>query len=690
MAQLLQRVVVLGAGTMGSRLAAHCANHGLNVHLLDQTTELAASGLQAAAKSRPAAFFLPRLAEAIRTGDFASGNKAIAEADWVVEAIVENLDAKRALLARVAPQLRADALLTTNTSGLPVAAVGAQLPDKVKRRWLGTHFFNPPRYMRLVEMIPTPTTDAEAVAWLRRAIELRLGKGVVIARDTPNFIANRIGVFALMNTLRLMQEFELGIEDIDALTGLLLGWPKSATFRTLDMIGLDTLAQVVQNSYANLPKDEHRELFVVPEFVKAMLQRGWLGEKSGQGFYRKQGDQIDALDLKTMTYHPRRKVRLPFDTLAAAVKQSEFVRRGLEELFAYCQARLGEISDDPEAIDQAMEWGYNWQHGPFAMESVVETGKGPARPLGVSVRANPGCSLLDLGDGVGCLEFHSKMNVLGADTVAMMQTTLADSGLPFDAFVITNGGEQFSVGADLAYLLALIQNEEWDEVEEAVRQFQAMNLALKRSPRPVVVAPFGLTLGGGCEMMLHAARVVAHAELYAGMVEIGAGLIPAGGGTTQMALRMDPKTALETIAMAKVSTSAAEARELRLLRRGDEVIANRAFVLQAAKDAARQLADAGYEVPPEASVRAPGPSVEATLKLGVFMMREAEQITKHEQKIGNHLVGVLCAHGAPEGMMVPEAKLREWEREAFLSLCGETNTQERIAYLLRNGKPLRN
>lgn len=690
MARWLQRVVVLGAGTMGSRLAAHCANHGLNVHLLDQTTELAAGGLQAAAKSRPAAFFLPRLANAIRTGDFTSGSKAIAAADWVIEAIVENLDAKRALLAQVVPQLQADALLTTNTSGLPVAAVGAKLPDNVKRRWMGTHFFNPPRYMRLVEMIPTVDTDTEAMAWLCRAIEVRLGKGIVVARDTPNFIANRIGVFVLMNTLRLLQELDLGIEDIDALTGPLLGWPKSATFRTLDMIGLDTLAQVVENSYAHLPKDEHRELFVVPEFVKAMLQRGWLGEKSGQGFYRKQGERIDALDLKTMTYHPRRTVRLPFDTLAAAAKQSEFVRRGLEDLFAYCQARLGEITDDPEAIDRAMEWGYNWQHGPFAMRSIVETSKAPERRLGATVRANSGCSLLDLGDGIGCLEFHSKMNVLGADTVAMVQTTLADSSLPFAAFIITNGGEQFSVGADLAYLLALTQNEEWDEVEEAVRQFQAMNLAVKRSLRPVVVAPFGLTLGGGCEMMLHAARVVAHAELYAGMVEFGVGLIPAGGGTTQMALRMDPKTALETIAMAKISTSAAEARELRLLRHGDEVIANRALVLQAAKEAARQLADAGYEPPREASVLAPGPSVEATLKLGVFMMRQAEQITEHEQKIANHLVRVLCAHGAPAGMMVPEAKLREWEREAFLSLCGEAKTQERIAYMLKKGKPLRN
>ncbi|MGH9476871.1 MAG: 3-hydroxyacyl-CoA dehydrogenase/enoyl-CoA hydratase family protein [Terriglobales bacterium] len=690
MARPLQRVVVLGAGTMGARLAAHCANHGLQAALLDRTAELAQKGLQSAAQGRPAAFFLPQLAPEVTTGDFASASATLAAADWVVEAIVEDLDAKRALWALVAPQLGRETLVSTNTSGLPVAAVGAELPADLQRRWLGTHFFNPPRYMRLVETIPTAATDPEALAALRSMLETRLGKGVVEARDTPNFIANRVGVFALLNTLRLMREQGLDVEEVDALTGPLLGWPKSATFRTLDMIGLDTLAQVVKNSHANLPNDEHRDLFVVPDFVQAMLERGWLGEKSGQGFYRRHGGEIEALDVSTLAYHPRRKVKLPFDDLRSAVKQSRFAQQALEGLFAYCQARLGEITDDPSAIDQAMEWGYHWQHGPFALRELVATGRAPERPLGATVRAKAGCSLLDLGGGVGCLEFHSKMNVMGADTVALVQETLADSRSPFVAFVVSNGGEQFSAGADLAYLLALIHNQEWEDVEEAVRQFQTMTLALKRSPRPVVVAPFGLTLGGGCEMMLHAARVVAHAELYAGLVEVGVGLIPAGGGTTEMALRTDAKTALETIAMAKVSTSAAEARELRLLRRGDEIIANRARVLAAAKAAALQLAEAGYEAPREARLTAPGPSVASTLELGVFMMREAEQITEHEQTIANHLVRVLCAHGAPAGMAVPEARLREWEREAFLSLCGEVKTQERIAFMLKTGKPLRN
>ncbi|MGH9467333.1 MAG: 3-hydroxyacyl-CoA dehydrogenase/enoyl-CoA hydratase family protein [Terriglobales bacterium] len=690
MGPVLERVVVLGAGTMGARLAAHCANHGLKTVLLDQTAQVAERGLEAAAKGRPAAFFLPQLAKNVSLGAFGEGTQALQQADWVVEAIVENLETKQSLLRQIAPQLKANAILSTNTSGLPVTAVGSVLPQEMQERWLGTHFFNPPRYMRLVEMIPTAATDPEVMRRLREVIEVRLGKGVVAARDTPNFIANRIGVFALLNTLRLMRELKLSVEEVDALTGPLLGWPKSATFRTLDMIGLDTLVQVVNNSHAHLVNDEHRDLFVVPDFLKALLERGWLGDKTGQGFYRKRGDVIEALDLDTLTYRPRRKVPSPFHTLQEAMQGSPFVQRGLEGLFAYCEARLGEITDQPEAIDQAMQWGYNWQHGPFAMREIVRTGRAPEVKPGRSVHENAGCSLLDLGDGIGCLEFHSKLNVIGADAVAMVQMALADTRSPFDGFVISNEGEQFSVGADLAYLLALIQNDEWDEVEEAVRQFQAMNLAVKRSPRPVVVAPFGLTLGGGCEMMLHGTRVVAHAELYGGMVEAGVGLIPAGGGTTEMALRTDAKYALETIALAKISTSALEAKELHLLRGGDEIIANRTRVLPAAKAAARQLVDAGYEAPGEATYQAPGPSVESTLQLGIFMMREAEQISEHEQKIAGKLLQVLCAQGAPAGMAIPESRMLEWEREAFLSLCGESKTQERIAYMLKNGKPLRN
>lgn len=690
MAKWLERVVVLGAGTMGARLAAHCANHGLEVSLLDVTRARADAGLQAARQTRPASLFLPELARLIRPGSFDADLNAVANADWVVEAIVEEMTAKRELLSRVADRLGPDTVLSTNTSGLPIGAVGAALPSVVQRRWLGTHFFNPPRYMRLVELIPTPHTDPESLDWIRAAIELRLGKGVVQARDTPNFIANRIGVFALLNTLRLMGELGLGVEEVDALTGPLLGWPKSATFRTLDMIGLDTLAQVVRNSQQNLPQDERRDLFQVPSYIEAMLARSWLGDKSGQGFYKRVGEEVWALNLQTLEYHPRHKVSLPYDDLRSAAHASPFVRQSLEELFRYCTMRVGEITDDPEAIDQAMRWGYNWRNGPFEMQALLATGKPPRRGLGPAVRANAGCSVVDLGDGIGCLEFHTKFNVIGADAVAMITETLQDRAAAFDAWVISNAADNFSAGADLPYLLALIHNEEWEDVEEAVRHFQAMTLAVKRSPRPVVAGPFGLTLGGGSELMLHAARVVAHAELYAGLVEVGVGLIPAGGGTKEMALRTGAKTAFETIALAKVSSSAPEARQMGLLRDGDEIIANRERVTEAAKQAARQLARAGYEAPAPAMLVAPGPSVASTLELGVYLMRAADQISDFDQTIARRLIHVLCAGGAPAGMPVPESLLLELEREAFLSLCGEAKTQARIAHMLKTGKALRN
>ena len=690
MGRLLERVVVLGAGTMGARLAAHCANHGLAVSLLDITRAQAEAGLQAARQTRPPSFFLPELSRLIQPGGFDTDLAAVARADWVVEAIIEELGPKRELLARVATQIGPDTLLTTNTSGLPIGALGTGLPDAVQPRWLGTHFFNPPRYMRLVELIPAPHTDPAALAWLRAAIEIRLGKGVVQARDTPNFIANRIGVFVLLNTLRLMGELGLGVEEVDALTGPVLGWPKSATFRTLDMIGLDTLAQVIRNSQQNLPQDERRELFQVPAYIEAMLTRAWLGDKSGQGFYKRVGEEVWALNLETLEYHPRRKVSLAYDDLRSAAHASPFVRQSLDELFRYCSARVGEITDEPEAIDQAMRWGYNWQNGPFEMQALLATGGPPRRGVGPEVRANAACSLIDLGDGIGCLEFHAKLNVMGADTVAMITETLQDRAAAFDAWVISNAADNFSAGADLLYLLALIYNKEWDDVEEAVRRFQAMSMAVKRSPRPVVVGPLGMTLGGGSELMLHAARVVAHAELYAGLVEVGVGLIPAGGGSKEMALRVGPKKAFEAIAMAKVSTSAPEARQMGLLRDGDQVIANRAGVLQAAKQAARQLADAGYEAPAPATLLAPGPSAASTLELGVYLMQEAGQISEFDHAIARRLIHVLCAGGAPAGMPVPEATLLELEREAFLGLCGEAKTQARIAHMLKTGKPLRN
>jgi len=674
---------------MGARLAAQCANCGIEATLLDQSGELAAKGLQAAARGKPAAFFLPSLAGRVKTGSFAEGEAALRKADWVVEAIVEDLEAKHRLLGEVADAIAPDAAVSTNTSGLRVSEVGAALPARLRARWLGTHFFNPPRHMHLVEIIPTPETDPALAAWLAAELDLRLGKGMVAARDTPNFIANRIGLFALMNTLRLMEQMNLSVEEVDALTGPMLGWPKSATFRTLDLIGLDTLAHVVRNSHANLASDEHRELYRLPTWIEALVARGWLGEKSGRGVYERRGEEIWAVDPKTLEYHPKQKVRFSFQTVPEARRGQPFVAEALSGLFAYCDRRLGEITDEADAMDRAMRWGYHWTWGPFELRKLAESGTVPERRPGREVRRNAGCALLDLGDGIGCIEFRTKMNVIGGDTVRMVLETLAGAE-EFEGFVIGNGGENFSAGADLLYLLALIQNEEWDEIGAAVDAFQGMNMAIKRSGRPVVAAPFGMTLGGGCEAMLHCASVVAHAELYAGLVEMGVGLIPAGGGTKEMALRADPRTAFETIALAKVSNSAAEAAGMRLLRRGDEVIANRDRLLRAAARRARQLADAGYAPAEEAEVTAPGPSVASTLKLGAFQMREGEYISDHDLKLAYRLIEVLCAGGAPAGMKIPEAKMLELEREAFLSLCGEAKTQERIAHMLKTGKALRN
>lgn len=807
----LQTIAVLGAGTMGARIAAHLANHGLEVHLLDlagpntDRSQAARKGLETAVRSRPSAFFLPELARNIQIGNFDDHAERLRSADWVIEAVVEELGAKQALLSRLAPFIAPHAALTTNTSGLPVAAIGEVLPEDLRRRWFGTHFFNPPRYMRLIEVIPSPWSDAEAMARIADFADRRLGKGVVLCRDTPNFIANRIGTFSLLNVLRHMQAMNLGIDEVDALTGPVLGWPKSATFRTLDLVGLDTLAHVVRNSWQNLPHDEDHQLFQLPSFLEEMLRRGWLGEKSGQGFYRRSkaaaDGSIESLDLHSFEYLTRRKVSFPSleiakgidslpERLRAAVFASdpagEFLWKCLSDLFLYAARRIPEISDDPTAIDRAMRWGYNWQLGPFELwdalgweevnhrlqsegrdltdfvtrlqsagarsfyrwraathppaghgrgarpasalpEQEVFSSKGfqyqpldwpdgvlklePLRRGGREVRRNPGCSLLDLGQGIGCLEFHSKMNALGGDIVQMITATLKDESLDFEAFVLSGEAEHFSVGANLLQLLLTIQEEDWDEADLAVRAFQGMTMAVKRSPRPVVVAPFGMALGGGCELMLHAARNVAHAELYAGLVEVGVGLIPAGGGSKEMILRAvhgalalqasgarsdgveiqeATRRAFETIALGKTSASAAEAQQLGYLRSSDIVVPNRDRLLFEARAEARRLADGGWQAPAPEVIPAPGSGVFGMLRLGVYLMREAKQISDHEQKIALHLARVLTGGDRPAGFPLSEEALLDLEREAFLSLCGERKTQERIQFTLKTGKQLRN
>jgi len=797
----IHKVAVLGAGTMGSRIAAHLANAGVPSYLLDivppdadgkARNKIAQAGLDAAIKSKPAAFFEPSLARLVTIGNFEDNLSWVAEADWIIEVVAENLEIKRSLLTKVEAARRPGAIVTTNTSGLPVAKIAEGFSEDVRRCWFGTHFFNPPRYMRLLEIIPTADTDQAAIDSIAHFADLRLGKGVVYAKDTPNFIGNRIGTFSVLNAMRLMQELDLSIEEVDALTGSAVGWPRSATFRTIDLVGLDILSSVVSNFLRNV-RDERSEL-EAPPFVHQMLERKWLGDKTHGGFYKKtrhEGkEERLGLDWKTLEYRPRQKPKFAALEMAKQMddtserlrtllagdprkdKAAAFLWTALADLWTYSANRIPEISDSIVEIDRAMRLGFNWELGPFELwdaagveptvarmkkegrpvaanvEKLLGSGKkswytdAPSTPSGRSyfdlcsegdrpiqvpggvwavevakkansvVKKNAGCSLVDLGDGVACLEFHSKANSLGGDIVQLIAQTLKPGGPgdAFDAFVITNDAHNFSVGANIMMLLMWAQDEEWDEVELAIRQFQGMTQAIKFSPKPVVVAPFGMTLGGGCEVSLHAPARTPHAELYMGLVEVGVGLLPGAGGCKEMLLRaidaassvrpdgrgesvemMEAmKRTFETIAMAKVSTSASEARHLGFISEGDEIVMNRERVLADAKARALEMFRAGYQPPVPRTIPAPGESILATLKLGVHLMRQGDYITDHEVKIGNKVAEVLCGGRVSPGTPVSEQYILDLEREAFKSLAGERKTQERIQHTLKTGKPLRN
>ena len=630
----INKVAILGAGTMGARIAAHFANAGIPSYLLDivppdadgpARNKIAAAGLDAAKKSKPAAFMEASLARLVTVGNFEDDLKKLAEVDWIIEAVVENLEIKQSLLRKVEAVRKPGTIITTNTSGLPVGKIAEGFSDDFRSAWFGTHFFNPPRYMRLLEIIPTPNSDPTAIEAVAHLSDIRLGKGVVMAKDTPNFIGNRIGTFSVLNVMRLMQEMGLSIEEADALTGQAVGWPKSATFRTIDLVGLDILGHVVANMTANV-HDERSDLRL-PEFFGTMLERKWLGDKTNGGFYKKvkgnpgSEDERLALDWKTLEYHPRQKPKFPALDMAKNIedtgtrlrtllgltgsgpqkndKAGAFLWAALSDLWTYSANRVPEISDSIVEIDRAMRLGFNWELGPFELwdaagveattsrmkqegkpvaanvEKLLAAGqkswyaddpKSPAGrkfwdlasnnwksvevPAGVwsvtvakksngVVKKNSGASLVDLGDGVACIEFHSKMNSLGGDIVGLILQSLKPGGPGdnFDAFVITNDATNFSVGANLMLLLMSVQEEEWDDVDLAIRQFQGMTQAIKFSPKPVVSAPFGLCLGGGTEISLHAAARQPHAELYTGLVEVGVGLLPGGGGCKEMLLR---------------------------------------------------------------------------------------------------------------------------------------------------------
>jgi 3-hydroxyacyl-CoA dehydrogenase len=800
----INKVAVLGAGTMGARIAAHFANAGIPCVLLDivppdaaASTDKAArnkivnAGLEAAIKSKPAAFFEKGLDRLVKTGNFDDDMKLLADADWIIEAVAENLEIKRTLLKKVEAVRKPGSIITTNTSGLPVASIAEGFSDDFRKHWFGTHFFNPPRYMRLLEIIPTPEADPAAIAAVSHFGDVRLGKGIVTAKDTPNFIANRIGTYAGLNVFRVMQEMDLSVEEVDALTSS-GGWTKNPTFRTIDLVGLDVLGSVVKNFSKNV-QDERSDL-KLPGFFEKMIERKMLGDKTKAGFYKKvkgpQGEERQVIDWKTLEYRPAQKPKFPVLEMAKPIEEMgeklrtilagnpkdkavQFIWTTISEMWTYSANRIPEIADTVVEIDAAMRMGFNWEIGPFevwdlaGVEATVARMKSEGKPVSANVekllaagakswyiddprapsgrayfdlrtgkyqpvqvpegvwsvsvarkshgvvKKNAGASLIDLGDGVGCIEFHSKMNALGGDIVSMVTQSLKTGGIgdQFEAFVISGDSANFSVGANLMMLMLAVQEEEWDEVDLAIKQFQGMTQAIKFCSRPVVTASFGMCLGGGCEINLHSAARQPHSELYMGLVEVGVGLLPGGGGCKEMLLRaLDNAKAIrpdgrgesvemmegmkrifETIATAKVSTSAYEARTLGFLSPGDTISMNRERILTDAKERALELARAGYIAPvPRMDIAAPGENVLATLKLGIHLMRQAEYISDHDVKVATKVAEVICGGNVSPGTPVSEQYILDLEREGFKSLCGEKKTQERIQFTLKTGKPLRN
>ena len=791
MSHKIRKVAVLGAGTMGAAIAAHCANAGLEVDLLDIAPEdgedknaVVKAGFDRMKRARPAALMSEAVAERMRIGNFEEHFDRVGEADWVVEAIIERLEPKRELMRRVEATAKESAVLSSNTSGIPLHEVAEGRSDDFKRRFLGTHFFNPPRYLKLMEIIPTSETDPRLVEAMRDFGERVLGKGGVIAKDTPNFIGNRLGSFAGMQSARYAFENGYGIEEVDAITGPLIGHPKTATFRLNDQVGLDIAVGVAENLYEAVPDDESREELKPPEKLKEMQQRDLLGNKTGAGFYKRDkrnGKTVfDVIDLETFEHRPARNPEIPI--LEEAQRQGDlgarlrfliekadedrharYIRDTLLPYMAYASRRVPEISDTLEDVDHAMEWGFAHQTGPFRtwdllgvretvermdslgiqvapwVREMLEAGneafygteggaelqfspvRGEYEPVredpmyvsldrlreeGKELARNDSASLLDLGDGVLCLEFHSKGNALDAATVEMGYRAL--EALDRDdvvGLVIGNEGRNFSVGANLGEVAQAVGSGDLDRVEESVEALQNLLMGFRFAPKPVVAAPRGQTLGGGLEVCLHADRVVAAGETYMGLVEAGVGLIPAGGGTKEMVRRLvsgpllvSPRIpplplvekAFEQIALAKTSTSALEAREMGFLEEDDRVVMNPDHLISAAKREVHDLAD-GY-APPEhgKNVYAVGRTTRAALEVAVKTLQWGRYASEYDGVIAGHLARALTGGGLSQPQWVPEEYILKLEREAFLDLLKQEKTHERIEALLKTGKPKRN
>lgn len=793
----INKVAVLGSGVMGSTIAAHLANAGIPSLLLDiipptllpeevaagltfesrkVRNRIAESNKAKLLKMNPAPLFVPEFVERIETGNLTDDLARLQEVDWVIEVVVERLEVKVDLFKKVAAHVRPGTIVSSNTSGISLEAMVEGLPLEFTRSFLGTHFFNPPRYMKLLEIIPGPATDPDILRFMAEFGERVLGKGVVYAKDTPNFIANRIGVFGLAVTLQEMIRSGLTIDEVDALTGPVMGRPKSASFRTVDMVGLDTFVHVAQNVADGVP--EERESFILPDFIQAMLEKGWLGDKTKQGFYKKvktaEGKEVEVLDPNTMTYVPKKNVKFASldkaknagslaEKLRALVSGkdagAQFAWNVLKPVLLYAAKVAPVVADDITAVDEGMRLGFNWEMGPFetwdalgvkataerilaeggTLPPIVEkllaedkerfyekTPSGniayyadgeyvakPASPYSFSLKqahkqgkeifGNSGASLIDLGDGVACLEFHSPSNSIGADILTMIHKSLAEVEKNYKGLVIGNQGKNFCVGANLMLILLEAEDENWDELDLMVREFQKGTMALKYAKKPVVAAPFGMTLGGGTEVCLHSHAIQASSETYMGLVELGVGLIPGGGGTKEMAVRAMEgilpgvqaapdyffAKRFETVAMAQVSMSAEMARNMGFLRDHDRYSMNADHILLDAKARVLDLARDFRPYLPK-KVKTAGSGVRATLELALYGMKHGRYISEYDEHLAKKLAYAMTGGNKPAGSLVDEQYLLDLEREVFLSLAGEAKTQDRIRYMLAKNKPLRN
>jgi 3-hydroxyacyl-CoA dehydrogenase len=767
----IQSVGVLGAGTMGAQIAAHFANAGVPVLLLDVTAEAARQGLERAQRLKPDPAFTSHTWTLISTGAVDAGLSRLPGCDWILEAVVEKMEVKRALLEKVDSVRRPGSIVSSNTSGIPIAALAEGRSDDFRQHWLGTHFFNPPRYLHLLEVIPILETRPEIVSAVAHFSDHRLGKGVVVAKDSPNFIGNHIGLYSMMRILAAVARGEFTIDEVDAITGAPLGRPRSATFRTLDLAGLDILADVVSNFRERVGDAQSREVWTLPPFVLRMLERGWTGEKAGRGFYaRVTGPNGQAsiltLDPVTLEYRPQHPVSIPSLDAArksgairdrvrllfeAPDKAGRLLRETLAPSLVYTAKVAPSIAYSPDDVDRVMRWGFGWELGPFELidalgiPAVLDAAREvspdllldgvpplldeplrhgrvvvrgtdlpPAAPDFQILRAakertpfvkqNASASLVDIGDGVLCVEFHSKMNVVGHETIEMLDEGIAEASRNFEALVVGNDAVNFSAGANLKLLLIEAQKQNWQGIESMIAAFQRATMGLRYAGIPVVVAPAGLTLGGGCEIALHADRMQAAAETYIGLVEVGVGLIPAAGGTKEMLVRAldqmpagspdllaPAQRAFETIALGKMSGSAAHARQLGYLRPADSITMNRERLLADAKAHARRRVAEGYNPPPaRTSIQVGGDAVLAPLKLGIHLAQRAGRISDHDALIGRQLATVMAGGSLPHPSTVSEQDLLDLERSVFLSLIGEQKTQDRIQHTLKTGKPLRN